>query len=71
MLLVNTGKSYLSIALIWAYSIFWVTGPFAGFGKNIPEATLETCSYDFLTNDKEVSALTNETSIKSYSIGDS
>jgi len=47
----TNGKSYLSIFLIWMYSIFFSSGPMVGFGKYIPEGSLETCSYDFLSRD--------------------
>lgn len=47
------GRSFAVIFACWGYAIFWSIGPFFGFGKYIPEGTLESCAFDFLTRDKE------------------
>ena len=40
---------YMSLALIWIYSLLWATGPLSGWGHFILEGTDTSCTFDYLT----------------------
>ena len=40
---------YMSLALIWIYSLSWATGPLSGWGHFILEGTDTSCTFDYLT----------------------
>lgn len=45
----TNGKAFFSILLIWLYSVFFSSGPYFGFGRYVPEGSLEMCGFDFMT----------------------
>ena len=52
-------KAFFSILLIWLYSVFFSSGPYFGFGRYVPEGSLEMCGFDFMTQTHGVSILVN------------
>ncbi|XP_042242661.1 compound eye opsin BCRH1-like isoform X1 [Homarus americanus] len=44
-------KAVVMCLFCWAMAIGWALPPFFGWGKYIPEGILDSCSYDYLTQD--------------------
>jgi len=45
------GKAMFMCLFAWAMAIGWALPPFFGWGKYIPEGILDSCSYDYLSQD--------------------
>ncbi|XP_064091417.1 compound eye opsin BCRH2-like [Macrobrachium nipponense] len=45
------GKAVIMCLFCWAMAIGWALPPFFGWGKYIPEGILDSCSYDYLSQD--------------------
>ncbi|XP_071516882.1 compound eye opsin BCRH1-like [Panulirus ornatus] len=45
------GKAVVMCLFCWCMAIGWALPPFFGWGKYIPEGILDSCSYDYLTQD--------------------
>jgi len=45
------GKARLMCLWCWAMAIGWALPPFFGWGKYIPEGILDSCSYDYISQD--------------------
>ncbi|XP_071516834.1 compound eye opsin BCRH1-like [Panulirus ornatus] len=45
------GKAALMCLFCWAMAVGWALPPFFGWGRYIPEGILDSCSYDYLTQD--------------------
>jgi len=45
------GKAKLMCLFCWAMAIGWALPPFFGWGKYIPEGILDSCSYDYISQD--------------------
>jgi len=45
------GKAAMMCAFCWIMAIGWALPPFFGWGKYIPEGILDSCSYDYLSQD--------------------
>ena len=47
-------RACILVAICWLYATTWNIGPFVGWGRFIPEGTLDSCSFDYLTRDQAV-----------------
>ncbi|XP_066989863.1 compound eye opsin BCRH1-like [Macrobrachium rosenbergii] len=47
----TAGKAKMMCLFCWAMAIGWALPPFFGWGKYIPEGILDSCSYDYISQD--------------------